>query len=101
MNAIGAISIVPRSISRSTRSTSIMSYSASYNGRRYGLTFSCRSPGRNPSFSPASTAGRARMIRLTFFASRNDTACAIARYVLPVPAGPMPNTMSCWSIASR
>ena len=35
------------------------------------------------------------------FASRNATACAIARYVLPVPAGPMPKTMSCCSIASR
>ena len=28
------------------------------------------------------------MIRITFFCSRYDTACAIARYVLPVPAGP-------------
>ena len=27
--------------------------------------------------------------------SRYATACAIARYVLPVPAGPTPNTMSC------
>lgn len=35
--------------------------------------------GKNPSFSPASTAGLARMMRLTFFASRNATACAIAR----------------------
>ena len=25
----------------------------------------------------------------------------MARYVLPVPAGPMPNTMSCCSMASR
>ena len=41
------------------------------------------------------------MIRLTRLASRYATACAIARYVLPVPAGPTPNTMSICSIASR
>ena len=40
-------------------------------------------------------------MRVTRFARRDATACAIARYVFPVPAGPMPNTMSCWSIASR
>jgi len=47
-----------------------MSNSASYSGRRYGSTFDCRSPGRKPSFSPASTAGRVRMIRLTSLAMR-------------------------------
>ena len=68
-----------------------MSFSASNSGRRYGSTFAIRSPGRKPSRSPASTAGRVRMIRLT---SRRDSAAvaiAIARNVLPVPAGPMPN----------
>ena len=32
------------------------------NGLRYGSTLSCRSPGRNPSRSPASTAGLVSMI---------------------------------------
>ena len=41
-----------------TGSLSTKSYKASYIGRRYGSTLSTMSPGRNPSFSPASTAGR-------------------------------------------
>ncbi|MNC90048.1 hypothetical protein D3C83_60920 [compost metagenome] len=77
-----------------------MSCSASYNGRRYGLTFSIRSPGRKPSFSPASTAGRVRIMRETLFFISSATAMAIARYVLPVPAGPMPKTMSKERMAS-
>ena len=64
---------------------------ASYSGRRYGSTFCVRSPGRNPSFSPASTAGRVRMIRSTSLFFSAITASAIARYVLPVPAGPIAN----------
>ena len=48
-----------------TRSGSSMSCSASNSGRRYGSTLAIRSPGRNPRRSPASTAGRVRMIRLT------------------------------------
>ena len=50
-------------------------------------------PGRNPSRSPASTAGRVSTRRLTFFAWSAWTAVAMARYVLPVPAGPMPNVI--------
>src|SRR5215218_277532 len=42
-----------------------MSYSASKSGRRYGSTFASRSPGRKPRRSPASTAGRVRMMRAT------------------------------------
>ena len=49
-----------------------------------------RSPGRKPSRSPASTAGRVRMMRETSRSSSAATASAMARYVLPVPAGPMP-----------
>ena len=49
---------------------------------------------------PASTAGRVRMIRFTFFDCSACTALAIARYVLPVPAGPMPNEIVCLSIDS-
>ena len=48
------------------------------------------SPGRKPSRSPASTAGRVRMIRDTCRSCSAATASAIARYVLPVPAGPDP-----------
>jgi len=45
----------------------IISYSASYMGRRYGSTFCVKSPGRKPKRSPASTAGRTSTMRLTFF----------------------------------
>ena len=95
MNASGATSISPVPIRRVTWSPGIMSPSASYNGRRYGSTFSLRSPGRKPSRSPASTAGRDSTMRSTRPACSMATACATARYVLPVPAGPMPNTISC------
>src|SRR5207244_3012765 len=43
------------------------------------------SPGRYPSFSPASTAGRARMIRLTSRRHRLATALAIAAYAFHRP----------------
>ena len=77
-----------------------MSCSASYSGRRYGFTFSARSPGRKPSFSPASTAGRVSTMRAKLFFMSSATAIAMARYVLPVPAGPMPKTMSKLRMAS-
>src|ERR671910_60566 len=57
----------------------------------YGSTFASMSPGRNPSRSPASTAGRVRMMRPTCRSDSAATASAIARYVLPVPAGPIAN----------
>ena len=65
MNASGATSIWPRSRYAATFSASSMSCSASNSGRRYGSIFAIRSPGRKPRRSPASTAGRVRMIRLT------------------------------------
>ena len=44
---------------------------ASRRGRRYGSTFSARSPGKKAEgLSPASTAGRDRMMRLTSLARR-------------------------------
>src|SRR5213594_2677658 len=101
MYASGAISMERLSIAFCTRSRGIMSSSASYSGRRYGSTFSCRSPGRNPRFSPASTAGRASTMRRTRLRARASTAIATARYVFPVPAGPMPITISCCAIACR
>ncbi len=70
-----------------------MSMSASKRGRRYGSTFAMRSPGRKPRRSPASTAGRVRMILPTSRSISDATASAMARYVLPVPAGPMPMAM--------
>ena len=66
-----------------------MDCSASNSGRRYGSIFAIRSPGRKPRRSPASTAGRVRMIRLTSLRERAAAAIATARNVLPVPAGPM------------
>src|SRR5215210_476466 len=54
------------------------------------------SPGRNPSRSPASTAGRVRMILPTWRSARAATASAIARYVFPVPAGPIAK-VTVWS----
>ena len=60
-------------------SESTMSCSASYNGRKYGSILSLSVPGRKPSRSPASTAGRVRMIRLTCLVCSEATALAIAR----------------------
>ena len=100
MNASGATSTVCRSSSRCAASSSTMSYSASYSGRRYGSIFAIRSPGRNPSRSPASTAGRVRMIRCTCLACSACTAIATASQDLPVPAGPMPNVMTFSAMAS-
>src|SRR5690606_32945774 len=62
--------------------------------RRYGSTFCDMSPGRKPSRSPASTAGRTSTTRRTASAVSASTAAATAIYVLPVPAGPMPNVRS-------
>ena len=47
-----------------------------------------RSPGRKPRRSPASTAGRVRMMRSTCLACSACTAMATASQDLPVPAGP-------------
>ncbi len=52
-----------------------------------------RSPGRKPSRSPASTAGRVRMMRSTSLACSACTAMATASQLLPVPAGPRPKVM--------
>src|SRR3954462_12795457 len=65
-----------------------------------GSTFCARSPGRKPSRSPASTAGRTSTMRFTLSRSSASTAQATARYVLPVPAGPMPKVQSCARIFS-
>lgn len=67
-----------------------MSFSASSNGLRYGFIFSAISPGRKPSRSPASTAGRTSMMRLISPLNSDSTAAATAKYVLPDPAGPIP-----------
>ena len=100
MNASGATSTVWRSSSFCAPSTSTMSYRASYSGRRYGSILAIRSPGRKPRRSPASTAGRVRMIRCTCLACSAFTAIATASHDLPVPAGPMPNVMTFCSMAS-
>ena len=71
--------MMPAFISFGIDSGSIMSCSASYNGRRYGSIFSLNVPGKKPRRSPASTAGRVRMILLTCFDCNALTALAIAR----------------------
>ena len=68
MYASGATSMTPACISFGMASGSIMSCKASCSGRRYGSIFSCSVPGRKPRRSPASTAGRVRMIRVTCLA---------------------------------
>ena len=98
--ASGATSMTPADISFGTNSGSIMSYSASYSGRRYGSIFSLSVPGRKPRRSPASTAGRVKMMRVTCLVCSAWTALAMARYVLPVPAGPTPKTIVLASMAS-
>ena len=57
------------------------------------------SPGRKPRLSPASTAGRTSTILPICFCLSDSTAVATARYVLPVPAGPLQNTRSFSRIA--
>jgi hypothetical protein len=53
--------------------------SASKIGRIQGSSFSLMSPGRKPSFSPASTTGREMMILPIFPAVSACTASATAR----------------------
>ena len=79
MNASGATSITPAANRFGIAAGSIMSCSASYSGRRYGSIFSLSVPGRKPRRSPASTAGRVRMMRLTCLVCNALTALAIAR----------------------
>src|SRR5699024_2299130 len=79
MYASGAISIVPDSNNVGIESGSTMSCNASYSGRRYGSIFSYSPPGRYPSRSPASTAGRARMMRLICLSCSAWTAFATVR----------------------
>src|ERR687891_3021870 len=58
------------------------------------------SPGRKPSRSPASTAGRVRTIRFTSRRDSAATAIARARTDLPVPAGPIPTVIVSERMAS-
>jgi hypothetical protein len=56
--------------------------------------------GQKPEFFPASTAGRVIIILpITLFFS-SVTAIATARYVLPVPAGPIPKVITLFLMAS-
>ena len=73
---------------------------ASYSGCMYGATFSSMVPGRNPSSSPDVTTGRVR----TSLSYNPESIPAIPSHVaiavLPVPDGPLTNTMSLELIAS-
>ena len=77
-----------------------MSCRASNNGLKYGSIFSCKVPGRKPNLSPASTAGLVKIILFTCFDCSDWIAFAIARYVFPQPAGPIPKVIVFVSIAS-
>ena len=94
IKASGAIWITLFSMYSFSLAPGTMSCRASYRGWRYGSSLSFISPGRNPNFSPASTAGRLRIIlRISLFFSA-FTARAMAINVLPVPAGPVAKTRS-------
>ena len=94
MNAKGAICTTFCSIISRSFWAGIISSRASYSGCRYGSILSLISPGRKPSFSPASTAGRESIIfRISLFFSER-TANAMLMYVLPVPAGPVAKIIS-------
>jgi len=56
-------------------------------------------PGKKPKFSPASTAGRVKIIRLTSLFFKALTANATAVYDFPVPAGPTAKTISFFSVS--
>ncbi len=57
----------------------------------------CRAESRG--FRPPPRPGCVRMMRRTCLSWKARTAFATARYVLPVPAGPMPKVMVCDSMA--
>ena len=84
-----------------TLSAPNMSCKASYKGLRYGSIFEDKSPGRKPSFSPASTAGLTKTIFLIFSFIKSSTAHATAKKVFPVPDGPIPKVKSLFFILSR
>ena len=69
-------------------------------GLKYGSTFCCKSPGRNPKLSPASTAGLVRTIFSIFFSFNSLAAHTVAKNVFPVPAGPIAKVRSKFSIDS-
>jgi hypothetical protein len=78
-----------------------MSSRASNKGFKYGSIFSDKSPGKKPRLSPASTAGRASTTFVTCLLFNAEIANATARYVFPVPAGPIAKTISLFIIALK
>ena len=52
------------------------------------------SPGKKPNLSPASTAGRDKIILSIFFSNNIVSPTATAKKVFPVPAGPAEITIS-------
>ena len=100
MKARGTISIIPLSIRELVFSGPKILLSESKRGLKYGSTFCCKSPGKNPKFSPASTAGLVKIIFSITFSDNNLAAKTVAKKVLPVPAGPIAKVKSKFSIAS-
>ena len=100
INAKGATSIIPLSINEFVLSIPKILCKESNRGLKYGSTFCCKSPGRNPKLSPASTAGLVKTIFSIFISFYSLAAQTDAKNVLPVPAGPIAKVRSKFSIDS-
>ena len=94
IKARGTISMIPLSIRELVFSAPKILRKESKRGLKYGSTFCCKSPGRNPKFSPASTAGLVKIIFSIDFSANNLAAKTVAKKVFPVPAGPMAKVKS-------
>ena len=94
MKARGTISIIPLSTRELVFSDPKILCRESKRGFKYGSTFCCKSPGKNPKFSPASTAGLVKIIFSIAFSDNNLAAKTVAKKVLPVPAGPIAKVKS-------
>ena len=89
INAKGTTSIIHLSINEFVLSNPKILCKESIKGLRYGSTFCCKSPAKNPKLSPASTAGLVKTIFSIFFSFNSLAAQTVAKNVLPVPAGPI------------
>ncbi len=84
--------MVPSSTIFVTTRAGRTSFKASTIGMTQGSIFCVTPPGRKPIFSSTLTCGRVMMIRSERPCCQRRTAQWVASRVLPVPAGPIPNT---------
>ena len=99
INAKKTTSIIPLSINELVLSKPKILCKESNSGLKYGSTFCCKSPGRNPRLSPASTAGLVKTILSIFSRSIVSLRKQLLK-MFPVPAGPIANVRSKFSIDS-